>query len=214
MRRRLVSRPMRQSALAVLLAFSTVLPAFAGSDHKRSSAAVDIDNFGQVNDHIYRGSQPKADNYRQLAALGVKTIVDLRGDAKRDEKAGAEEAGLRYINLPLGDKQYPPADAAEHFLNIVNDQANWPVYVHCAGGRHRTGSMVAVYRITVDHWTLDQAYAEMKQYDFYTGGGHGCYKDYVYDYYNKLQARSQAQVAAEDQAVSKLSDTSERRAVL
>lgn len=53
--------------------------------------------------------------------------------------------------------------------------------------------MIAVYRMTVDHWTIDQAYDEMKQYDFYTSGGHICYKDYVYDYYHELQAHPQAQ---------------------
>jgi len=203
MKRRVFSQWMLQSALATLLAFSTILPAFAGSDRNRGNASVDVDNFGQVNDHLYRGGQPKGDSYRQLATLGVKTILDLRGDAVRSEKSDAERAGLRYINLPLEDKRYPQADAAEQFLNIVNDKANWPVYMHCAGGRHRTGSMVAVYRMTEDHWTVDQAYEEMKQYDFYTGNGHGCYKDYVYDYYNGLQARNQPQPAARSQAVVK-----------
>ena len=36
------------------------------------------------------------------------------------------------------------------FLNIVNDPASQPVYVHCVGGRHRTGVMTAVYRMTHD----------------------------------------------------------------
>src|SRR5438034_9315112 len=109
MKRRVFSQRVQQSFLAILLAFSTILPAFAGSDHSRNNAAVDIDNFGQVNDHIYRGGQPKGDNYRQLAAMGVKTILDLRGDAVHSEKPDAERAGLHYINLPLEDKQYPQA---------------------------------------------------------------------------------------------------------
>ena len=100
-------------------------------------------------------------------------------------------------------KEYPQADAAQRFLEIVNDQTNWPVYVHCAGGRHRTGSMIAVYRMTVDHWTLDQAYAEMKKYDFYTSGGHGCYKDYVNDYYRDLQAQVQTQPSKQESTISR-----------
>ena len=90
--------------------------------------------------------------------------------------------------MPLNDKQYPPKDAAERFLKAANDQANWPIYVHCAGGRHRTGAMTAVYRMSVDGWNIQHAYAEMKQYDFYTRNGHEPYKVYVYDYYGDLQA--------------------------
>lgn len=91
--------------LATLLACSLLTPVFADKDYKREApherARVSVENFGQVNDHIYRGGQPTGNNYRQLAALGVKTIVDLRGDSERGVRAAAEAAGLRYINLPL-----------------------------------------------------------------------------------------------------------------
>jgi protein tyrosine/serine phosphatase len=142
-----------QFAMVIALACSMIVHAFAKKDHKRNAArgnaAVTINNFGQVNDHIYRGGQPKGVEFKQLVVLGIKTVLDLRGDAEPDSKTEAEQAGLQYINLPLEPKRYPQADAATRFLEIVNDQANWPVFVHCAGGRHRTGAMVAVYRMTM-----------------------------------------------------------------
>ena len=188
-----------KSALTIALACSMALAASGVPDNKRPASGgvtVDVDNFGKVNDHLYRGAQPNSRNYEQLAALGVKTILDLREDAKDGARAEAERAGLRYINLPLKDKQYPQTDAASRFLEIINDSANWPVYMHCAGGRHRTGVMGAVYRMSIDGWDVEQAYQEMKQYDFYTGRGHECFKDYVYNYYRDLQARPQKTQAA------------------
>src|SRR5262245_39445093 len=117
------------------------LTAFADADPRQepaqTNAPVTVENFGKVNDHIYRGAQPEGDNYRQLAAIGVKTVLDLRGDSEPNSKVLAEGVGLRYINLPMAEKQYPQRDAAQRFLEIVNDQSTWPVYVHCAGGRHR-----------------------------------------------------------------------------
>jgi tyrosine-protein phosphatase SIW14 len=154
------------------------------------AAGVDLPNFGQINDHYYRGAQPTPRQYDDLKAIGVKTIVDLRDDAQPYANPSAERDGLRYFNLPLNDKRYPPEDAASRFLQIVNDQENWPVYVHCAGGRHRTGAMTAVYRMTVDGWELNRAYAEMKQYDFYTRMGHKPYKRYVENYYRDLRAEA------------------------
>jgi len=201
MKRSVLSRRTQQSVVAISLALSIILPAFANSDRSRGNAAVSIDNFGQVNEHIYRGSQPNGSGFRQLASIGVKTILDLREDAEHSAKSDAERAGLRYINLPLVDKRYPQADAADKFLEIVNDHANWPVYVHCAGGRHRTGAMIAVYRMAVDHWNVDQAYNEMKQYDFYTSRGHECFKDYVFDFYRTAQSRP-GSVAAQETSVA------------
>jgi len=199
MRQRLFSHKVWEAALAATLICAITLTAGAIPDHKRSvggGVAVDIENFGKVNDHFYRGAQPKGRNYEQLAALGIKTIVDLREDDKDDAQSATERAGMRYINLPMKEKSYPKADTAASFLQIVNDQANWPVFIHCAGGRHRTGVMTAVYRMAVDGWGVDQAYQEMKRYDFSTSWGHGCYKDYVFDYYRDLQAQSQRQLIA------------------
>ena len=108
---------------------------------KASGSAVNVENFGQVTDFYYRGAQPKGEEYNQLASIGVKTIIDLRDNPKDYAKGLTEQAGMKYINFPLSDKDYPPPDAASKFLSLVNDKENWPVYVHCAGGRHRTGAM-------------------------------------------------------------------------
>ena len=155
---------------------------------KASVAMVDVENFGQVTEFYYRGAQPKGDGYDQLAAIGVKTIIDLRDDPKDYARKLAEQAGMKYINFPLDDKGYPPPDAASKFLALVKDQENWPVYVHCAGGRHRTGAMTAVFRMTVQGWDADRAYEEMKDYDFYTRWGHKDMKRFVFNYYRGLNS--------------------------
>jgi protein tyrosine/serine phosphatase len=151
-------------------------------------SGVNISNFGVVDGRIFRGAQPKGQDYSALKAVGVTTIIDLREDARKDSRSEAEAAGLKYVNIPLVDKQTPTEENAAAFLKAVDDPANGVVYVHCAGGRHRTGSMIAVYRMTHDKWTLDQAYDEMLKYDFYTSGGHGGFKTFVEDYAKHLAA--------------------------
>lgn len=170
----------------------------AYSDRKKSGTALaetvtvetcDIENFGKVNDHYYRGAQPEQAQYAELAALGVKTVIDLRDDPASYAKARSEAAGLRYINLPLSDKKYPSEENVKKFLELANDQGNWPLYVHCAGGRHRTGAMTAVLRMTNEGWDVERAYSEMKDYDFYTRWGHKAMKTFVFDYWKNLQTQ-------------------------
>jgi protein tyrosine/serine phosphatase len=167
---------------------SLALPASARSADERGPAEaalskIRIDNFGRVNAHYYRGAQPKAGDFADLAALGVKTLIDLTSDdALADEKALATGAGMRYVHIPMTTHRAPTAAELAEFLRIATDPGSQPVYVHCVGGRHRTGVMTAIYRMTEDRWTPAQAFGEMKQYKFGADILHREFKDFVLGY--------------------------------
>jgi tyrosine-protein phosphatase SIW14 len=156
----------------------------------QSPAGIRIDNFGQINDRYFRGVQPDGRDYADLAALGIKTVIDLTRDGQEAEKQLVEAAGMTFHRIPLTTWDRPSESAVSQFLKLVTDPANLPVYVHCQGGRHRTGAMTAVYRMTQDGWTADQAYAEMKKFRFEGFPGHPELKKFVYDTYAQLQTRN------------------------
>src|SRR5215510_8562192 len=171
--------------LALIFSFSTA--SFAKSKNNSKFPTIKIKNFGQMDDRFFRGSRPNDNDYQALAALGVKTIIDLTDNSMEYEKPAVEAAGLRYVNIPMVDKSYPTMDQVNQFLKVVDDPATGKFFVHCAGGRHRTGVMGAVYRFTHDHWNLDQVLAEMDQYEFSSGYGHGKQRDFVKDYWQQFQ---------------------------
>jgi tyrosine-protein phosphatase SIW14 len=164
---------------AVLLVAALASTAAAGANRSQ----IRIDNFGRVNDNYYRGAQPEGRDYADLAAIGVKAVVNLTSDdADPTERVMTERAGMHYFEIPMTTHR-PPTDAQlAQFMRIVNDPANQPVYVHCVGGRHRTGVMTAAYRMSEDGWTSDQAFKEMKQFKFGADFLHSEFKDFVYDY--------------------------------
>ena len=177
--------PQTLALFALVLTLSAV--SFA-KGHENSFPGINISNFGQMDEQFYRGARPKEKDFQALAALGIHTVIDLTDNSREKEQPAAEAAGLRYVNIPLVDKSYPSAEQVNAFLKVVSDPATGKFYVHCAGGRHRTGIMGAVYRFNHDHWNFDQAYAEMLQYDFYTSNGHGKQKDFIQDYWHQFQA--------------------------
>jgi protein tyrosine/serine phosphatase len=180
--------------LAVVFSFSAL--SFAKSKDS-NFPSIKIDNFGQMDQRFYRGGRPSDKDYPALAALGIHTIIDLTDNSKEYEQPAVEAAGLRYVNIPMVDKSYPSMDQVNAFLKVVDDPATGKFYVHCAGGRHRTGVMGAVYRFNHDHWNLEQAFAEMNQYEFGSGMGHGKQKSFVQDYWQQFQAKqANASVAA------------------
>ena len=116
---------------------------------------------------IWRSGHPDrvdAAGWAELRGWGVRTVVDLRNPA---ERSGASDAvdGIRVLSLPLED-----VDEPEYTTIWENDwatpdfyvwgRAHWPelwsavlhavaespggVLLHCAGGRDRTGMVVAV----------------------------------------------------------------------
>jgi protein tyrosine/serine phosphatase len=153
----------------------------------RSFANVQIKNFGQMDERFYRGAQPRERDYQALADLGIKTVIDLRDDPVGYARKDVEALGMRYINLPMSDSRYPDEAEIAEFLKIVGTPSTGKFFVHCAGGRHRTGVMGAVYRYNYYGWDYDKVYKEMKDYDFYTSWGHGAMKDYVVDYWHNIQ---------------------------
>ncbi len=55
------------------------------------------------------GSQPSEDDLKDLAAKGIKTIINVRSPDEEEpnffpdqEKAAAESLGMRYVNVPMG----------------------------------------------------------------------------------------------------------------
>ena len=181
------------AAMALILALSS----FSFAKPKDTNFPnIKIDNFGQMDEQFYRGARPKPEDFKNLAALGIKTVIDLTDNSRQREEPAVVAAGMRYVNIPIVDKAYPTMEQANAFLKVANDPATGKFYVHCAGGRHRTGAMGAVYRYQNYHWNFDQVYAEMKQYDFYTSNGHGKQLDFVQNYWQQFKANSAGVSAA------------------
>lgn len=188
----MIKHPVRAYAATVLFALSLAASAAA----QTAFPNIAIDNFGRVNANYYRGSQPKGHDYADLAAMGIKTVIDLQKDFDVSEQQAVENAGMKFYRIPMTTSDRPAPEAVAQFLKFVNDPANQPVYVHCEGGHHRTGAMTAAYRMTQEGWTADRAFSEMKQYKFGADFLHPALKSFVYAYYDQI-GRSQRRVTGE-----------------
>lgn len=145
-----------------------------------------IKNFGQMDKRFFRGARPRKKHLDQLAAAGIKTIIDLRENVNYREKTHVETIGMRYVSIPMSDTKYPSSKQVQDFLSTVEDPSTGSFFVHCAGGRHRTGVIGAVYRAKYFGWKYERVYSEMKAYDFYARWGHAPLKRFVQDYIGRL----------------------------
>ena len=198
--------PLRTAAASFFAVMLLSIAAAAQSDQQtpfqNTFQTVRIKNFGQMDERFYRGAEPKRlEDIRALKEMGITTVIDLQEKPEPEERGWVESLGMRYVNLPMVEKKYPRPEWVSAFMKTVDDPSTGKFFVHCAGGRHRTGSMGAVYRFEKYGWDYDQAYAEMKRFDFYTRWGHGDFKTFVQDYFREKHSRQSAP-AAPTQAVS------------
>ena len=191
-----ISRRGRHVSMLAIFALILAIGSVSLGKENERFPSIKIKNFGQMTEQFYRGAQPKEEDYQSLAALGIKTVIDLQDEPKSYEQSAVEAAGMRYVNIPMVAKAYPKPEQVEAFLKLVDDPETGKFYVHCAGGRHRTGVMGAVYRFTHDNWNYDRVYAEMKEYDFYSSWGHGPMKKFVQDYWQQRQTQPSALATA------------------
>ena len=133
-----------------------------------------VENAGKISDFLYRGAQPRGEGYDELKKLGISIVVDLRNSkpVKSDggetrEQVKVKAAGMRYVEIPTSAFFGPTEFQVATFLQLLHDNPSQKVFVHCYFGDDRTGTMVATYRIAMDHWTSDEAYNEMRAYHFH-----------------------------------------------
>jgi protein-tyrosine phosphatase len=153
-RRRGRLTPVLRNVLVGLVAFlvvgNLVITAFWQVQARRSPAVAgvaiaEVGNFREVDDRLWRGAAPSAASYRDLAAHGVTTVVDLRAeDYVRRDRTLLESLGIELVHLPVRDGQVPSDAQIATFLAAV-ESSRGPAFVHCGAGVGRTGAMVAAY---------------------------------------------------------------------
>jgi protein tyrosine/serine phosphatase len=134
---------------------------------------------------LYRSGQMTAEGFTEaVARLHVRTVVNVQDDVPDPdidlhywttrtvpESELCRRLGVRYVNIKpdlLSRSSVPPGHpaAVDEWLGLLDDEANYPVLIHCRAGLHRTGVLVAVYRMEYEGWSPAEAFRELKANGF------------------------------------------------
>ena len=107
-------------------------------------------NFHKIDKNLYRSNMPTPLRIKKYKALGIKTIINLRG-AKKDggwflENDACKKHGLRLINLVARSRGAPEKDMIKK-ANKVFKSIQYPALIHCKSGADRAGIVAALYKI-------------------------------------------------------------------
>jgi protein tyrosine phosphatase (PTP) superfamily phosphohydrolase (DUF442 family)/uncharacterized membrane protein YkoI len=158
------SLPMR-AAVAAVAFLSIVSVQTVGGAQQQRERVPGVSNFGRVTDKYFRGGALTPEGVRNLYAMGVRTIVNLRDEPSPEEAAEAKRLGIAYHTFPMTTHATPDPAKIERVLSIIRS-AGEPVYVHCSAGKHRAGTVCALYRMRDQGWSPERAWAEQSSYGF------------------------------------------------
>ena len=111
-----------------------------GNKNQQVSAIKKLDakhlpNAVQIHSKVITGGLPADDDaFKELADLGVKTIISV--DGAKPDVAAAQKHGLRYVHLPHGYDGISD-ERAKQLAKAVNE-LDGPIYIHCHHGKHRS----------------------------------------------------------------------------
>ncbi|MDA8052429.1 MAG: tyrosine-protein phosphatase [Rhodospirillales bacterium] len=98
---------------------------------------------------LYRANHPTPGRLARLKRrYGLKTLINLRGEAKNGSDALTREAaqrlGLAFVDLPLESRGVPQVSRILRLIEVYRTMEE-PALIHCKSGADRAGLAAAVF---------------------------------------------------------------------
>lgn len=117
-------------------------------------------NRHRLSSRAWRAAQPLPYQLKTVKALGVRTVINLRGNGSkptaRAERAACERLGLTYVDYCVRSRD-APSKAELHGLRDLFACIEHPVLLHCKSGADRAGLASALYLHLVEKVPVEEA---------------------------------------------------------
>jgi protein tyrosine/serine phosphatase len=110
-------------------------------------------NFWPVAPGVWRSNQPTHARFAKYKAMGIRTVVNLRGEDPgahfQFERESCAALGLRLVNAKLWAREAAPRTRILAVIDALR-AAEKPMVFHCKSGADRAGFAAAVYLIVFE----------------------------------------------------------------
>ncbi|MDU8912808.1 fused DSP-PTPase phosphatase/NAD kinase-like protein [Aestuariicoccus sp. MJ-SS9] len=150
-------------------------------------------NFWQIAPGVYRSNQPTHGRFETYAKMGIKTVINLRGEDKRAqylfEKESCEALGLTLVNAKLWARSAAKRHRIEHVIDVLR-AAERPMMFHCKSGADRAGFVAAMYLMVFEGKPVEEARKMLGLKYIHLKATKTGVQDYILDIYAARNARA------------------------
>ncbi len=152
-----------RASIAVLSVAGVVLTVGAAAQQVTKQTVAGIRNLARLETTVACAGATEVEAIPAVEKMGSVAIINLRqptepGANIPQSEAAAKAAGINYVNIPFDGASPDPA-VADRFLAAINNPANQPAFIHCAGA-NRAAAMWMIKRLVVDKWDTNRAAEE------------------------------------------------------
>jgi protein tyrosine/serine phosphatase len=121
-------------------------------------------NRHRVSMRLWRSGQPAPHHIAQLAAEGVRTIINLRGGREHGswqlQKEACERLGIHLVEFVVRSRGAPDRDTLLKAKDFF-DKVEYPAVLHCKSGADRAGFVAALYLVVYEGKSIDEAQRQL-----------------------------------------------------
>jgi len=118
-----------------------------------------LHNHHHIGGGMHRAVQPNAKRVGKLAEMGIKTIINLRGESPKGfywlEREACEKHGIRLIDFRMYSRDVHSVTRLKGARDLFG-RIEYPALMHCKSGADRAGMMAVLYR----HFVMGDTIAE------------------------------------------------------
>jgi len=149
-------------------------------------------NFHPVAQGVYRSNQPTHERFVKMKAMGIRTVLNLRGAAGAAhylvEEESCRKLGLTLVNCTLHARFAAPG---EDILAVIEAfrEIEKPFVMHCKSGADRAGFAAALYLLVIEGRPLAEARKMLSVKYAHLKWSRTGVLDFIFDLYEARNAR-------------------------
>lgn len=149
-------------------------------------------NFFEIAPGVYRSNQPTHARFRRYRDMGVRTVINLRGDDRYAhylfEHESCRALGLTLVDAKLRARRAVPADWILDVIAAMR-RAERPLLFHCKSGADRAGFAAAAYLMVFEGVPVAEAKKQLGLRYIHIRSTRTGVQDYILEVYEARQAR-------------------------
>lgn len=144
-------------------------------------------NLHQISSEMFRANQPSPEQIARYAKeLGLKTILNLRGDSPKGyyllEKEACERHGITLVDFQMFSREIPKPEAVLAAKQLF-DSIAYPALMHCKSGADRAGIMSVLYMHFRQEQPMEQALEQLSRKYLHIRSGKTGVLDFFFETY-------------------------------
>ncbi|MEO1140662.1 MAG: tyrosine-protein phosphatase [Pseudomonadota bacterium] len=149
-------------------------------------------NFFEIAPGVYRSNHPTHKRFEKMKAMGIKSVLNLRGSFGAAhylvEEESCRELGLNLVSVNMQARHAPPGEELLALIEAFRTIEK-PFVMHCKSGADRAGFAAAIYLLVIEGRPMPEARKQLGLRYLHVRQSKTGVLDHILDVYEARNAR-------------------------